>query len=85
MQSKEIILTNTKTFPEIWSTLTSSEQDDLCIKFYQRKCCKSRQAIYLWSKGQRKPTNPMVRDAIAAIVSKVVGAKCFPDTLFPVY
>lgn len=69
-------------FPEIWATLTEDEREDLRLKFYQKKCCKSRQAISLWATGQRRPT-PMAREAIAVMVSKVVGAKCLPSTLFP--
>lgn len=82
MQSKENILTNTRSLPEIWATLTEAERDDLCIKIYQRKCCKTRQAIHYWVTGQRRPS-PMAQEAIASIVSKAVGAKCYPHTLFP--
>jgi len=83
MQVYEKSTTNTKTFPQIWETLTPGEKDDLCIKFYQRKCAKSRQGVWFWAKGMRKPQNPLVRDTIADIVSKFIGEKCFADTLFP--
>ena len=83
MQSNENILTNTKSFPEIWQTLSSDEKDNLCILIFQRKCCKSRQAIRQWGAGNRTPRNPIVRDAIAIAVSKAIGQKCYSHTLFP--
>lgn len=83
MQSNEIILTNTRTFPEIWGALTGTQRDDLCIKLFQRKCAKSRQGIIYWGKGQRKPANPLVRDAVADVVSKFLGERCLAATLFP--
>ena len=83
MQKYENITTNTKSFPEIWATLSETEKDDLCIKLYQRKCCKSRQAIRYWGAGARKPSNQIVRNAIAEVVSKQLGAKCYAHTLFP--
>lgn len=82
MQNKEIIQTNTKSFPEIWATLSEDEKDELRLKFYQRKCCKTRQAISYWVTGQRRPS-PLVRETIAGIVSKSIGAKCYAHTLFP--
>ena len=83
MQKYENITTNTKSFPEIWVTLSETEKDDLCIKLYQKKCCRSRQAIRYWASGSRKPSSPLVRSAIADVVSKQVGARCLAETLFP--
>ena len=83
MQKYENNTTNTKSFPEIWATLSEREKDDLCLKLYQKKCCKSRQAIRYWGSGSRKPSSELVRNAIAEVVSKAIGAKCFSHTLFP--
>ena len=83
MQSKENISTNTKSFPEIWATLTGDERDALAIKFYQKKCCKTRQAVFYWATGQRVPATPLVRDVVAELVSKAIGEKVYANTLFP--
>lgn len=82
-QSKLNNSTNTKTFPEIWKTLNSDERDALTIKFYQKKCCKTRQAVFYWATGQRVPASPLVRDVVADLVSKAIGEKVYARTLFP--
>lgn len=83
MQSNENVLTNTKSFQEIWATLNMDEKDDLCLKLFQKRCCKSRQAIRHWGAGARQPQSPLVRDAIADVMTKFTGSRCFAHTLFP--
>ena len=83
MQINENYSTNTKTFPEIWAGLSEEEKDALCLKLYQRKCVRSRQGVWYWANGKRRPATPLVRDIVAEIVSKVVGEKCYARYLFP--
>ena len=75
--------TDTRSFPEIWATLSKDERDDLSLKFFQKKCCLSRQAVFYWGSGERIPGSPLVRETIAQIVSKTLGTKVYPQTLFP--
>ena len=83
MQSKENVLTNTKSFHEIWESLTPDQQDDLTADLFKAKCCKTRQAIWWWHTGKKQPINPLIRETIAKVVSKAIGERVFPHTLFP--
>lgn len=82
MKDSNNISTNTKSFQEIWATLSTAERDELSIKFFQKKCCKTRQTVWNWGAGATTP-HPLVRDAVCALVSKAIGQKCFSNTLFP--
>ena len=79
----KIILTDARSFPEIWATLSEDERDNLSLELFKKKCCRTRQAIFYWAKGERAPINQLVRDTVAQIVGKMLGAKVFPQTLFP--
>lgn len=81
MQSNEIKSVCTKSFPEIWATLSEQQKDDLSIKFYQKKCCKTRQTVWNWANGV-KPI-PLAQEAIATILTKALGEKVYAHTLFP--
>ena len=83
MQSKQINSTDARSFPQIWATLSKDERDDLSLMFFQKKCCLTRQAVHYWGKGEKSPRNPLVRDTVAQIVSKKLGVKVYPQTLFP--
>ncbi len=75
--------TDTRTLPEIWKTLTPQQQEDLKSALIMAKAAKSRQAIYYWATGQRRPQSEIVRDRIAVVVSRIIGAKTHGKTLFP--
>lgn len=83
MQSNTKLDTNTRTFPEIWATMSSQERDDLALALYNAKCCKSRQAIWNWANGKRQPNSPLVKDTVAKVVGKAIGSRVFSHTLFP--
>lgn len=84
MQSKEKLPVDARSFPQIWAALNSDERDDLTNSFFQAKCCLSRQAVFYWASGQKKPRNRLVRDTVSKIVGKAIGAKVIPATLFPI-
>lgn len=70
--------------PTIWAGLSAGEQEELYYALLTAKCAKTRQAIWNWMNGKRRPTSPIVRDEVARRVSKVIGARCVSATLFPV-
>lgn len=74
---------DTRSFPEIWAALSKDERDELSLKLFQNKCCRSRQAIHYWGKGEKSPLNPLVRETVAKVVTKQIGAKVLTQTLFP--
>ena len=83
MQISEIISTDARTFPQIWEGLTSNEREDLTIEIYKTKCCRTRQTIWKWANEKARPGSPLVRETVAKVVSKAIGAKVYPHTLFP--
>lgn len=74
--------TDTRTLPQIWATLTSDEQEELILRIYNAKCCKSRQTVRNWMSGRIIPGSPLVRDAVANCVSKITGTRVLSGTLF---
>jgi hypothetical protein len=76
-------MTNTRTFPEIWAVLSKDERDDLSDRLFRRKCCRTRQTVWNWGNGIKRPATPLVRDAVADVVSKMTGEKHNAVTLFP--
>ena len=73
----------TRTFPEIWGSLSSDERDDLAVKLFNAKCCRTRQSIWEWSTGRVSPNAPLIRETVAKTVSKFTGKKATPSILFP--
>ncbi len=83
MQSKEKVIESANTFQEIWAELTIEQREDLTLRLYNAGCCRTRQTIWKWSTGKACPSAPIVRDTIAAIVSKVTNTKVTSTFLFP--
>lgn len=83
MQSKENKSNDARSFPEIWGTLTSEQREDLTLRLYNAKCCKTRQTVWAWSIGKRRPQSPIIKDAVAKAVEKTIGRRVFGATLFP--
>ena len=83
MQVYEKCDIETRTFPEIWASLSQGEREDLTLRLYAAKCCRTRQSIWEWGSGRVKPGAPLIRDAVAKTVSKFTGRKSTPQTLFP--
>ena len=81
MQMNKKIAEETRTFPEIWKSLTTAQQDHLrsdltgCLKV-------TSAAVWYWYNGQRRP-DYLRRKEIARLTSAVIGRKCHPDLLFP--
>lgn len=73
----------TRTFTEIWKSLTAQEREDLQYSLMVAKVAKTRQAIFYWGTGQRTPGNVLVREKIALVISRKTGKKCTANTLFP--
>lgn len=71
---------DTRTFPEIWKSLTPLEQKLLEEKI-MKELIVSRQALWLWANGQRNPL-PLYRKAIADILSSM-GIRTSMKILFP--
>lgn len=71
---------DTRTFPEIWKSLTLLEQKLLEEKL-TKELIVSRQALWLWANGQRNPL-PLYRKAIADILCSI-GIRASMKTLFP--
>lgn len=74
--------TDTRTLPQIWENLSKDEQEDLILRIYNAKCCKSRQTVRNWMSGRVFPGSPLVRDAVANCVSKITGTRVHSTTLF---
>lgn len=73
----------TDSFPKIWAGLTEGQQYSLGMALIQEKCTTTRQTIWNWANGKTQPTSQDTKNHIAKIVSKVVGLRVLPDTLFP--
>lgn len=83
MQRKQKCEIETRTFPQIWDSLSQDERDDLTLRLYAAKCCRTRQSIWEWASGKGQPGAMLVRDTVAKTVSKFIGRKSTPQTLFP--
>lgn len=76
-------LTETRPLTEIWKSLSVNEQEDLRYALLMSKVAKTRQAIFYWVTGQRVPSNDVIKERIAQVVSKKIGKKATSHTLFP--
>lgn len=81
MQSKEKIIEDSRTFPEIWASMTTAQRDHLRRDLKDRLKV-TRAAVWYWYNGQRRP-DYLRRKEIARLTSNVIGRKCHPDLLFP--
>ncbi len=79
-QSNGKKVVDTRTFPEIWKSLTPLEQELIGEKL-RRDLIVSRQALWCWVNGKRNPL-PLYRKAIADILNKM-GISVSVRTLFP--
>lgn len=82
IKAKESI--NASTFSQIWANLPTSQREELTLALYKAKACRTRQTIWKWATNQAKPINPIVKDAVAKVVSKTIGTHVLGSTLFPV-
>ena len=75
--------TDARTFSEIWKSLTEEEREDIAVAVYSSRCCLSRQCLWNWGNGVRRPQGYPVREKLAQIVSKRLNIKVTAKTLFP--
>lgn len=74
---------DTRTFPEIWKELTPLQKETLRYALIQKKCTTTRQTVSNWANDKKRPTMPPVKNAVAQVVSRVIGSRVSGDTLFP--
>lgn len=72
---------DTRTFPEIWGTLTSAEQAELRDAL-MKKFSITRQAIHNWTRGAAPFYRP-ARVVTAEVIKKTLGYNVSHLTLFP--
>lgn len=78
-ENKTVI--DTRTFQEIWKSLSPIEQGHLRYQLIQ-DTTYTRQAINAWVNGSI-PVNIMARKAVAKTVNKVLGLNTSHALLFP--
>ena len=83
MQSKQNIVNDTRTFQQIWKSMSQQEQEDLTLRLYNANACRTRQTIWNWANGKVRPSHPVVRETVAKVVGKAIGSRVSPYSLFP--
>lgn len=89
VNEKKVI--DTRSFPEIWKSLSADyEQPELRHSLIVNRCCSTPQTIWNWANGNTQPTEPLVLQKIAEVVSKFLSARSSKgpievkyQTLFP--
>ncbi len=72
---------DTRTFPEIWETLSVAEQTELRYELTRNGDC-SRTTVYYWSKGVI-PASIALRKKVADKMRRLLGLSVSHITLFP--
>ena len=83
MQSKETNPTDARTFPEIWASLTTDEREELHYQLMKSRCTTTRQTVWNWASGKKRPFSVLISNEIAKCVTKVTGKRVIAATLFP--
>ncbi len=83
MQMSEKNLIDARSFQEIWKSLSEIQRQDLSFRLQRMECKVSRQTIYNWATGHTTPTLAPYRDGAAKVISRWLGVKVYPHTLFP--
>ena len=73
----------TKTFPEIWESLSKHERSFLRYQLKKNGCANTDMTIWNWGKDKKRPTSAVVKSAISKTITTFIGKKTSPDTLFP--
>lgn len=81
MKNKKI---ETKSFSEIWLGLNVNERSELCRRLLLARCCTTYQTVWNWGNGKASPSSPLIRDKVAATVSKFIDKKTSHQILFPI-
>jgi hypothetical protein len=80
MQSKEKNLIDTRTFPQIWASLSPVEQMGLNA-IIQDKLGVSRKSVYNWAQGNTKPYI-YIRKSLSNVLKQALGIYTSHQTLF---
>lgn len=67
---------------EIWAGLTPEQRDEVALRLYNAKCCRTRQTIFNWATGRTSPVEPLVKSGVAAVLSKYLGQTVIASSLF---
>ncbi len=82
-KSSQASTLDTRTFSEIWKSLTRTEQENLKNALLVKGCTTTRQTINNWANDKKRPSLLPVKKAVAQVVSKVIGSRVSGETLFP--
>lgn len=75
-------ITEAAPFPEIWEKLDKFERKELISAIQGTGATTNPQTVKNWATGKCKPPMPLVRTAIASVVSKVLGVEISSKILF---
>lgn len=83
MQSKENLSTESRSFPDIWASLNRDDRKNLTNSLIDA-LDSSYVAVWGWAKGKYAPRSKADKSAAASVISKFMGIKLSPETLFPI-
>ena len=83
MQIRQKNPTGARTFPEIWASLTADEREELHYQLIKSRCTTTRQTVWNWASGKKRPFSVLISNEIAKCVTKVTGKRVIANTLFP--
>lgn len=88
MQSKENRSKKASTFQEIWNGYCEGRhelarfREDLVREIIDAGLCTTRANVFHWGSGHSKPSAPIIREALAQILSKRLGETVTAEQLF---
>ena len=74
--------TDTRTFVEIWNSMTPSQQEELQERII-RDAETNNTTFWFWKAGRSRPGTPLARKIVAGTVSKYLKISVNPAYLFP--
>lgn len=74
--------TDTRTFVEIWNSLTPSQQEELQVRII-RDAETNSTTFWFWKAGKSRPGTPLARKTVAGTVSRYLRTPVKPEFLFP--
>lgn len=75
-------ITEAAPFPEIWEKLDKYERKEIISAIQGTGATINPLTVKNWATGKHKPPMPLVREAIAAVVSNVLGIEISSKILF---
>lgn len=83
MQSNKENIRDTRTFGEIYRSLTIPDRQELFRQMHIANVCCTRQTMWNWANGKSRPAQRLVLTATAKVVGRFLGRTVSPVTLFP--